>query len=129
MPGLAQRVYADAGSPDRSGDLRQWKMVREAPGCARLSVILTPVRTPVANSYAERIVRTIRRECLDWILIHTVRHLRRILVDYLEHDHQEWPDRGLAVQPPYPPPRSRTGPIERRDRVGGLIHEYHRAAA
>ena len=92
-------------------------------------VILTPVRTPVANAYAERVVRTIRRECLDWILIHNERHLRRILVDYLEHYHQERPHRGLALQPPDPPPRPGTGPIERRDRLGGLINEYHRAAA
>ena len=65
-------------------------------------MILTPVRTPVANSYAERVVRTIRHECLDWLLIHNERHLRRILVDYLEHYHQERPHRGLALQPPEP---------------------------
>jgi putative transposase len=54
---------------------------------------------------------------------------RRILVDYLEHYHQERPHRGLALQPPDPPPRPGTSPIERRGRLGGLIHEYHRAAA
>jgi Integrase core domain len=67
-------------------------------------VILTPVRTPVANAYAERLVRTIRRECLDRILLHNEPHLRRILVDYLEHYHQERPHHGLAPQPPDPPP-------------------------
>jgi len=92
-------------------------------------VILTPLRTPVANSYAERVVRTIRHECLDWILIRNERHLRRVLVDYLEHYHQERPHRGLALQPRDPPPRPTSGPIARRDRLGGLIHEYQRAAA
>jgi putative transposase len=92
-------------------------------------VVLTPVRTPVANADAERLVRTIRHECLDWILIHHERHLRRILIGYLEHHHQERPHRGLALQPPDPPPRSETGPTERRNRRGGLIHDYHRAAA
>ncbi len=92
-------------------------------------VILTPVRTPVANAYAERVVRTIRRECLDWIGIHNEHHLRRVLVEYLDHYNTERPHRGLALQPPDPQPRIQHGPIERRDRLGGRIHEYHRAAA
>jgi len=48
-------------------------------------VILTPIRTPVANAYAERVVRTIRSECLDWILIRNERHLHRVLVESVEH--------------------------------------------
>ncbi len=92
-------------------------------------VILTPIRTPVANAYAERVVRTIRRECLDWILIRNEHHLRRVLVEYLEHYNHERPHRGRALRPPDPPPRIEAGRIERRDRLGGLIHEYHRAAA
>ena len=94
-----------------------------------IRVILTPARTPVANAYAERVVRTIRSESLDWIPIRNERHLRRVLVEYLEHYNHERPHRGLALQPPDPPPRLEHGPIERRDRLGGLIHEYHRAAA
>ena len=47
-------------------------------------VVLTPIRTPVANAYAERVVRTIRRECLDWILIRNEHHLRRVLGEYLQ---------------------------------------------
>ncbi len=92
-------------------------------------MILTPIRAPVANAYAERVVRTIRSECLDWILIHNEHHLCRVLVEYLQHYNQERPHRGLALQPPDPPPRLEHGPIARRDRLGGLVHEYHRAAA
>ena len=94
-----------------------------------IRVILTPIRTPVANAYAERVVRTIRSECLDWILIRNEQRLRRVLVEYLEHYNHERPHRGRALQPPDPPARREAGPIERRDRLGGLIHEYHRAAA
>ncbi len=94
-----------------------------------IRVILTPVRTPVANAYAERVVRTIRSECLDWILIRDDRHLRRVLIEYLEHYNQERPHRSHALRPPDPPPRLKAGRIERRDRLGGLIHEYHRVAA
>ena len=57
-------------------------------------VILTPIRTPAANAHAERVVRMIRSECLDWILIHNERHPRRVLVEYLEHYNQERPHRG-----------------------------------
>ena len=94
-----------------------------------IRVILTPIRTPVANAYAERAVRTIRRDCLDWILVRNHSHLRRVLIDYPEHYNQERPHRGIALRPPDPPPRPEAGRIERRDRLGGLIHEYHRAAA
>ena len=51
----------------------------------RIRVILTPIRTPVANAYAERFVRTIRSECLDWILIRSERHLQRVVCEYLAH--------------------------------------------
>lgn len=95
----------------------------------QIRVIRTPVRTPVANAYAERRVQTVRRECLDWLLIGGERHLRRVLVDYLDHHHTERPPRGLGLRPPDPPDRPATGTIERRDRLGGLIHEYHRTAA
>ena len=94
-----------------------------------VGVILTPARTPVANGHAERVVRTIRSECLDWILIRTEHHLRRVLVEYLEHYHRERPHRGRALRPPDPPPTLEAGRIERRDRLRGLVHEYHRAAA
>ena len=94
-----------------------------------IRVIRTPIRTPVANAYAERFVQTVRRECLDWLLIGNERHLHRVLVDYLEHYHHERPHRGLALRPPNPAAQPNSGPVRRRDRLNGLIHEYHRAAA
>jgi putative transposase len=56
-----------------------------------MRVILTPIRTPVANAYAERFARTIRHECLDWILIRSERHLARVASRYVEHYNSERP--------------------------------------
>jgi putative transposase len=94
-----------------------------------IRIIQTPAHTPVANAYAERFVRTIRTECLDWLLIRNERHLRRVLHEHLKHDNHEQPHRGRSLQAPGPPPRRAAGPIERHDRLGGLIHDYQRATA
>ena len=96
-----------------------------------IKVIHTPIRAPQANAFAERFVR-IRGECLDWLLILSRRHLERVLRIYLAHYNNERPHRGLALLPPESADIARqptAGEIERRDRLGGLIHEYHRAAA
>src|SRR5206468_1026661 len=97
-----------------------------------IQVIHTPIRAPQANAYAERFVRTVRAECLDWLLIVGRCHLERVLRIYTAHYNRERPHRGLALLSPdstdADPPR-RGGEIKRRDRLGGLIHEYHRAAA
>src|SRR5262249_48878149 len=73
-----------------------------------------------------------RAECLDWLLIIGRRHLETLLHIYTAHYNRERPHRGLALRSPESTnadPRPRNGEIERRDRLGGLIHEYHRAAA
>jgi putative transposase len=97
-----------------------------------IKVIHTPIRAPQANAYAERFVRTVRAECLDWALIIGRRHLETVLRIYTAHYNRERPHRGLALLPPDPTNADRPpsgGEIKRRDRLGGLIHEYHRAAA
>jgi putative transposase len=95
-------------------------------------IVRTPVRAPRANAYAERWVRTVRSECLDWLLIANRRHLGRILRVYVEHYNHQRPHRGLELRPPLgssPPPAGRpSGDVYRRDVLGGLIHEYQRAA-
>jgi putative transposase len=97
-----------------------------------IRVIHTPVQAPQANAYAERFVRTIRAECLDWLLIVGRRHLESVLRIYTTHYNRERPHRGLALLTPDSTnndARPSHGEIERRDRLGGLIHEYHCTAA
>jgi putative transposase len=97
-----------------------------------IKVIHTPIRAPQANAYAERFVRTVRTECLDWLLIIGRRHLETVLRTYTAHYNRERPHRGLALLSPEATHAARPqsgGEIKRRDRLGGLIHEYHRAAA
>ena len=95
-----------------------------------IKVIHTPIRAPQANAYAGRFVRTVRAECLDWLLIIGRRHLERTLRIYTTHYNRDRPHRGLALLTPDPTNKARPptgGDIKRRDRLGGLIHEYHRA--
>ena len=97
-----------------------------------IRIVKTPVRAPKANAVAERFVRTVRAECLDWLLILNRRHLERVLRVFVDHYNARRPHRALRLQPPQPeepPPRPTIGEIRRRDRLGGLIHEYYRAAA
>lgn len=95
-----------------------------------VNIIKTPIRAPKANAFAERWVRTVRRECLDHILILGRRHLERTLREFVEHYNAERPHRGLRLACPSPPRSSSTvGSVRRRDRLGGLIHEYCRSAA
>ena len=99
-----------------------------------IEIIKTPVRAPKANAIAERFVRTARAECLDWLLIMNRRHLERVLRVFADHYNSHRPHRSLNLKPPDPPARRLravrppTATIERRDRLGGLIHEYHLAA-
>ena len=97
-----------------------------------IRIVKTPVRAPKANAIAERFVRTVRSECLDWLLILNRRHLEGVLRVYVDHYNRERPHRARELRPPdldQQRERPCEGEIRRRDRLGGLIHEYHRAAA
>jgi transposase InsO family protein len=97
-----------------------------------VETIRTPVRSPRANAYAERFVRTIREECLDHLLVVSRQHLESVLDKYVQHYNQARPQRGLHLGQPIPrslplPPID-DGTATRRDILGGIIHEYERAA-
>jgi transposase InsO family protein len=95
-------------------------------------VIKCPVRSPRANAFAERWVGTVRRECTDHMLIFGRRHLEAVLRRYVAHYNTERPHRGLGLSPPCPKvPVAVEGPtvVRRDDVLGGLVHEYHLAAA
>jgi len=97
-----------------------------------MRVICTPIRAPNANAFAERWVETLRADCLDWLLIFGPRHLDRVLRTYVKHYNQKRPHRGLQLVAPESaapvPEVDRVPDIQRRDLLGGLIHEYESAA-
>jgi transposase InsO family protein len=102
---------------------------------AGMEIIRTPFRAPQANGVAERFVRTVRSESLDWLLILDPPHLERILAVFANHYNVHRPHRALGLNPPHPirPPLA-AGPewgearVQRRDRLGGVVREYVLAA-
>ncbi|MEU7899888.1 transposase [Nonomuraea sp. NPDC049152] len=97
-----------------------------------VKAIMTPVRAPRANAIAERWIGSVRRECLDRMLITGERHLRHVLAEYADHYNRHRPHRALNQTSPNgrPDPTPPTGHprLVRRDRLGGLIHEYAQVA-
>ena len=97
-----------------------------------IRILRTPVRAPRANAIAERWIGTVRRELLDRILILNRLHLEHVLAEYTTHVNQHRPHRALqhaAPLRPLPPPSSQPDlRLRRRDRLGGLIHEYAQVA-
>jgi transposase InsO family protein len=96
-----------------------------------MRVIETPPRAPRANSYAERFVGTLRRECLDHVLILGERHLHSVLAEYARHYNGHRPHQGLQQKPPVRESGhvvDITARIERSQVLGGLISEYRGAA-
>ncbi len=94
-------------------------------------IIKTPVRSPRANSFAERYVGTLRRECLDHVLIYGERHLQRTLAEYARHYNEHRPHQSREQRPPLHEPGQAvdvTARIKHRQVVHGLISEYRRAA-
>jgi putative transposase len=96
-------------------------------------VVVVPVQAPNANAHAERWVRTVRAECLDWLLVIGQGHLDRVLRVYVEHYNRHRPHRALRLEPPDPSSpgttaEDRPAQVHRRDLLGGLLHEYQRAA-
>ena len=106
-------------------------------GNENIKVIKTPVQAPNANAFMERWVGSVRRECLDRMLIVGRRQVRHVLRVYIRHYDSTRPHRALDLRPPdmgaSPPVRSIMAPhvhqVRRHDLLGGLIHEYELAAA
>jgi transposase InsO family protein len=90
--------------------------------------LLTPVRAPRANAIAERLVGTLRRECLDHLVVLNEAHLRSVMAEFMAYYNAERPHRTLALETPTPAVRGAAGPIRSRPVLGGLHHVYERAA-
>ena len=99
-----------------------------------IETILTPVRAPRANAIAERVIGTLRQECLDHVPVLNERHLAAVLQEYVAYYNTDRPHRSLGLEPPLPgapPLRSSNGPPARivaRPVLGGLHRVYQRAA-
>jgi putative transposase len=96
-----------------------------------VTAVKIPPRTPRANCYAERWVRTARAECTDQILIYGERHLRSVLGEYADHYNRHRPYQSRQQRPPDHDGQASPSldlPVQRRKVLGGAINEYHRAA-
>ena len=98
-------------------------------------IIKSPIRAPRANAICERVIGTLRRECLDRTLILGRRHLETVLAEYVEHYNSHRPHRSLNQRSPSALDTTPThiGDVDltrlrRTDRLGGLVHEYRMVA-
>ncbi len=93
---------------------------------ARLGIqsIRTPVRSPLANAIAERVVRTLRRECLDHILPLSAQHVRSVLAEFVAYCNRDRPHRSLGLETPVARRRPVYGEVVSRPVLGGLHHVY-----
>jgi putative transposase len=121
---------------DRDGKFaREFDEVFRSEG---IRVIKAPVRAPKARAHAERWIGSVRRECLDRLLVVGRSHLQHVLSNYTRPYNEHRPHRALGQRPPLsePPPRGERAMadvidldrVRRRDLLGGLIHEYQLAA-
>jgi hypothetical protein len=110
------------------------KFTRSFDDVIGAEVLLTPVQAPNANAHAERWIRAVPTECLDWLLIVGRGHLEQVLHVYVQHYNAHRAHRAHGLQPPEPavglPLTGKDQPaqVHRRDLLGGLVHEYRQAA-
>jgi putative transposase len=83
------------------------------------------------NAHAERFVRSIKESCLDRLILFGEESLRTAVSEFVTHYHQERPHQGLdnRLIRPAPGHVGNTGAVQRRQRLGGMLNYYYRAAA
>jgi transposase InsO family protein len=90
--------------------------------------IATPIHAPKANAIAERVIGTLRRECLDHLIILDEQHVSSVLCEFIDYYNRDRPHRTLGLQTPELRPRPTVGPIQSRPVLNGLHHVYERVA-
>jgi transposase InsO family protein len=101
---------------------------RQRAGRIGIDAVATPIRSPRANAIAERVIGTLRRECLDHLIVLDEQHLRSTLAEFVHYYNAERPHRTLGLQMPEPRPPQTSGPIRSRSVLNGLHHTYERVA-
>ena len=95
----------------------------------QIEEVLTAAQSPWQNAYAERLIGSVRRECLNHFVILNTRHLKRTLAAYFRYYHRSRPHLGLEKQCPIERPIMQHGTILGIPELGGLHHRYERVAA
>jgi len=142
---VAKRWTYSHGRPGRSGKHRQvphprprhqvHRLLRRRLAAEGTRIIKSPVLAPRANAICEHVIGTLRRECLDRMLILGRRHLETVLAEYVEHYNSHRPHRSLSQRPPADSDATPStirdvdaAKLRRTDRLGGLLHEYRMVA-
>jgi putative transposase len=109
---------------------RKWsRAVLEFLDHEGIRISRTPFRAPNCNAYAERFVRSINEECLERVIPLGERHLRRIIAEFVAHYHGERNHQGIGNELIQSRRRADgQGPVRRRQRIGGILNYYYRAA-
>jgi hypothetical protein len=112
-------------------DTKYTQSFRTIIASGRVDPLVLPARSPNLNAYAERWVRSVKEECLCKVILFGERSLRRALSEYVEHYHAERNHQGKGNVLLFPRSANtrRDGPVQCRERLGGLLRYYHREAA
>lgn len=94
-----------------------------------INEVLIAPRSPWQNPYAERVIRSIRRDCLNRVIVLSEKHLRRILHNYFNYYHNWRTHLSLDMDCPESRPVQAKGKILEFPEIGGLHHRYERLAA
>jgi transposase InsO family protein len=113
----------------RDRDTKFGKVFTQVVSALGMEPLLTAYRSPWQNGYCERLIGSIRRECLDRLIIMTERHLRAILQNYIHYYNTERTHLGVNKDSPEPPKVQTDGLIDKVAVVNGLHHYYYRRAA
>ena len=124
---LAQDQCA-AGQPPRIDG--QIEALVDQLGARRIGIdaITTPIASPRANAVIERLIGTLRRECLDHFIILDEQHLRSVVTEFVQYYNLDRPHRTLRLETPVPVQRTVEGPVQSQPVLGGLHHVYKRVA-
>jgi putative transposase len=115
----------------RDRDASYGQTFRNRVQAMAIEEVVTAPRSPWQNGYVERIIGSIRRDCLDHVIVFDERHLRRVLSAYVEYHHRSRTHLSLAKDCPEPRPIQppSAGNVVAFRQVGGLHHRYERRAA